>query len=63
MYLKPVSTRLISKPQSRASASGMEEETIVETATLRPTSSPRSRAIVASQSMSRTPISLPESST
>ena len=41
----------------------MEEETIVETATLRLTSSPLSLDIVASQSMSRTPISLPESST
>ena len=63
MYLKPVSTRRISKPQSFARASGIELETMVETATLRLTSSPFSLAMFASQSMSRTPISLPERST
>ena len=63
MYLKPVRTRRISKPLSLAMASGMEEETMVETATLDLTSSPFSAAMLASQSIRRTPISLPERST
>ena len=63
MYLNPVSTRRISKPQSQARASGMAEETMVVTATLEATSSPFSLAMLASQSISKTPISLPESRT